>query len=341
MKLEAATIQPRSRRRPAQRGERLVCTPVEDSRTRILIRLPWLGAAAEAKAASAPASKPASPMPVAETAAKVSAVSTPAPAAAAPREPSTASAATSHVAPPPPIPRSTYRMDAAHPAVAAPHTASPAWSRPQGRMAMLKRQPLVWTAAVVSMVVVVVFLVRSGGNNSAAKSAPTESSVKAKKRVNSAEGTADKQAGDDRVARRQQGPASSKARKADRADGPALNAAATMPNQSTAGMEFPPLDRRAGMNSPASLEPWHATPAQGAAQQSFGAQGAFNSQPPNRPVDPFSGQQRSGPMLTPEPAMRSAPPSASGSPAPGPEVFEDADARSARFQGTIQPTKLR
>jgi hypothetical protein len=318
MNSEQATIHPRSRRNPAYRAEKTTVAPVEDPRTRVLIRVPWIPARSEAKA-----------KPAAEVAASVSSTQAALPPSSLgstdtpPRLP--------QVAAPIREPRSFVRFDSSHSALPAPHTAAPAWLEPSsGWLTKLSRQPTVWLTALVVTAVLIVFILRTGNNNSTStNSAPSANSAKREVRKPTDQPPTDsaaetKPARAD-VARRSLRAGSGKSKKRANQpvdDGPVFVAPspAAASNSSTPTSEQTGLNRRAGMNTPGSLND------------------SRDWQPNPPPVDLRGNSESFQPIDGPStalPAINAAPPADSSN---GPR---DGNPRAAWFTDSIDPPNYR
>jgi hypothetical protein len=256
MKSEKATIQPRFRRRSAQRGQALA-EPLDDPRTRVLISVPWVKSTSEAKPKQA-ALRPSEPADAPFTAMPAN----------PPAKSSDAALPSTPVVPPlPALPkvetRSYARIDAAHAVVPPPHTAAPAWAeRPERWLNKLVRQPTIWVTAIASVVVVAVLLMRGGHDTAKSPEAAPAANFGKRELKDRADETPTNSANNKRRA----------ARMARLADGPPTNDTPAAQNLSAGPFIADPssnidvnsgLTRRAAANTAGSLEDmpdWQSSP---------------------------------------------------------------------------------
>ncbi|MCC7084446.1 MAG: hypothetical protein IT427_05520 [Pirellulales bacterium] len=245
MEIEPSAIQPRSRRRSACHHGGGAAVPLEDRRTRILIRVPWLQARTERK-----------PKFVAANLTTEVTTAAASPLASLPdtREIPLPAA---HIASPASHRPSYVRVDAPHATAPAPHSAAPAWSvPPQGKLAKLSRQPLIWAVAVVSTTIVVVTLLRSSDTpHSKRRKAPLINAAQQQFNAPSEHAPVGSAAAiatpsDDRVARRPEDADGSKKSRRGNASSAPLSSA--IPDRSIAP-QLSGLNRRSGINEPASI----------------------------------------------------------------------------------------
>ncbi len=249
-----AAITPRSRRYSGHRAESTP-TPVEDPRTRVLIRVPWVKASHETKAKTASIQSVESPSSKTTVQHLGSLGSTAIPSAQFRSAPQTTAS------------QSFARIDAAHSVVPAPHMVAPAWlDRSKSWPIKLIQKPSTWITALFAVVMVLVLF--RNGNQVTPPIAPAANSVKRepkkaseRKPVDSA--AVDKHVHEDRIAR---SPSTDAALgKPYGSTGPALASPSqsVAPNYSANFSDQPGLNRRAASNAPGALneiQDWSSNP---------------------------------------------------------------------------------